>query len=281
MAYTSSSSDWPSPERHVPIHKQRKEKNKAATYSTTSTPKKQKHEPKRNSSSSLHMNESPRRSLRAGTDTTNQKIKNMSAYLSSRTPGEWDGSKKFTKLNVRHCNDNNFDKVGKIYIATSTILNAGQGLFADTEFLPGDVIVEYSGILYHSSDTSYINPTKDNSYIVENNAGWSLDALPLLKQKLPMQYVGGMINSCTKDQVSEKQNCYWYLFDHKCGKYSSINQIHQNSVSTKFKSPESRKAVKERRYFVATKKIKKGDELFTYYGDEYWKEHLGNAFQAP
>ena len=96
-----------------------------------------------------------------------------------------------------------------------------------------------------------------------------------------MQYVGGMINSCTKDQVSEKQNCYWYLFDHKCGKYSSINQIHQNSVSTKFKSPESRKAVKERRYFVATKKIKKGDELFTYYGDEYWKEHLGNAFQAP
>ena len=243
-----SPEDWPAPESYSSIIHASSDSKKSGLSGSQIT---------ENNSHLNRQHESPRRSLRAGIDTANQKIKNMSAYFRSKTPGKWEGSQKFTKLNVRSCNDNNFDKVGKIYIAKSTIPNAGNGLFADTDFLPGDVLVEYSGILYHSLDTSYISPMKDTSYIVENNAGWCLDALPLLNQDIPMQYVGGRINSCTKDQVSQKQNCYWYLFDHKCGKYSSINQIHPNSVACKFKTPEFREAAKERRYFVATKKNSK------------------------
>jgi len=150
-----------------------------------------------------------------------------------------------------------WDNFGKVYLAKSQIsstLDTGYGVFAATNFEPGDVITEYVGTYYKGS---YV---KDSPYlrVYEKNRDRYIDG-----NNKPEQCTSRQIAQMVQDPITPKY-------------YNSGNvRLLANEVDPKFRGDigvvSSRNkpldpSTSERLMEVAMKKIRKGEEIYTSYG---------------
>jgi len=116
-----------------------------------------------------------------------------------------------------------------VYIDTSTIPNAGRGLFAKTSIKKGTVFLEYTGITLNKKQFNSLESDRDADYIVEYSATKFIDG---------RNEIGGMANTLL-------------------GKKKGFN--------AKFFKDRKQKKI----FLKALSDIEEGDEILLYYGDQY------------
>lgn len=123
-----------------------------------------------------------------------------------------------------------------VYISYSKIDNAGLGVFAKNDILPGTFLGEYLGEI--------VNECKNNNYAFSYEKNKLISALDINKSNYT-RYI-----NCSFDNNSENLYC--------------IN------MKTDYMYNEN-KNLKNRKFFFARNLIKKDTELLYYYGDNYAK----------
>lgn len=123
----------------------------------------------------------------------------------------------------------------KTSVRTSTIPGAGFGCFAEMDFEAYDVVTEYGGVIITEED----NKKNRSDFVFRCSDGTRYDACIVLN---PLQEQGRFINDARGTE--NENNCTWY---------------------------ECKHVTPPMLYILASKSIKKGEELFIPYGEEYWE----------
>jgi hypothetical protein len=134
-------------------------------------------------------------------------------------------------------------KKGKIEVKTSTIPNAGKGLFALQDFSKGDEICEFTGKEVSKEEIKKLTGTRAE-YLIGKDDGSTVD---VYNSKSPAKYSNdhdGYLKATKKAGFEKKNNC-------------EIMELDNGEL-----------------WLIATKKIKEGDEIFCSYGSSYWTNWL-------
>jgi hypothetical protein len=124
-----------------------------------------------------------------------------------------------------------------LYIKTSQIPNSGKGLFTSIDFEKNEIISQFKGKILSERESQRRADRNEDGYFMELPSGEILDCK---NTKCFAKYA----NDAEGTKTNFKNNSYIGLDDE------------DNVV------------------IVASKKIKAGDEIFTSYGKEYWKNYL-------
>uniref|UniRef100_A0A0G4FTN2 SET domain-containing protein n=1 Tax=Chromera velia CCMP2878 TaxID=1169474 RepID=A0A0G4FTN2_9ALVE len=137
-----------------------------------------------------------------------------------------------------------------VSIRTSNLPGAGTGLFADRDFEEGDLVSEFAGHLLGFEEAKKLRAAGKAKHIVSLKGGFCLDASSVLK--FP-QGLGGAhhANDGTRHPVPGKKapGC-------------NVKQFWKTDANK----------VTQRVFLIATRAIKKGEEIFTSYSNGFWKE---------
>ena len=126
-----------------------------------------------------------------------------------------------------------------VLVKPSTIPNAGNGLFAARDFAPGDTVCEYTGKV--------------------------LTLVQALKAADSTYMMGGFGLNVHLDARECPESMGRYINDPR--------NPHRYNVEFK-KIKEARKAL-----VVASRTIRKGEEIFASYGSSYWNVHEGTVME--
>lgn len=150
-------------------------------------------------------------------------------------------------------------------VRASSVPAAGMGLFATRNFAKGDPVTEYEGKLITHSEAKQLSKEDRShvrSHILQRWAinGKIVGGRPISASSLQGRGGGAMVNHV----ASSKANV---VFDHvDSAKFAAEMANWMSSPSSPFPDPHGRIT-----FMRASKPIKKGDELFAYYGKDYWK----------
>lgn len=154
----------------------------------------------------------------------------------------------------------NWSNIGKVVVKKSTMLanvDTGNGVFADTDFAPGDVITQYCGKYYPKElpigyerrvHTPYLRVSRDPTAYVDGEKNLS---------KLNMKQVGQII----QDPITEK----YYNSDNKQIMGLHVPPAYRDASCVTAQVPKD-PGLRVHFFDIATKPIKKGEEIFTDYG---------------
>jgi uncharacterized protein len=121
-----------------------------------------------------------------------------------------------------------------LYVKRSQLPDSGKGLFTKVPITKGTRIVEYKGKLQKWKDVKHLDGI--NGYLMYITRNAVIDALP------------------------EKHTFGRYANDAK-----GLSKVHGLRNNAEYVSEGNRC------YIEATRKIKKGEEILVYYGNEYWQ----------
>lgn len=108
---------------------------------------------------------------------------------------------------------------------------AGFGLFAERDFIPGEIVTRYGGVFITEEDFHKF----PSEYVYKCTDGSRTDASVVM---YPMDEQGRWLNDARGT-----------LFENNCGWYESLPDL----------------------FVVTFKDVKKGEEFFINYGDQYWE----------
>ncbi len=123
-----------------------------------------------------------------------------------------------------------------LYLKKSTLPNAGLGLFTDEPFKKGDTIIEYLGEIITWAEALKRDDKGQGGYVFYVTSKHCIDAYP------------------QADSLGKYAN--------DARGFSKIEGLKNNAEY------ETRK---KKAYIVATKNIEPGEEIFVWYGSDYWK----------
>lgn len=134
---------------------------------------------------------------------------------------------------------------GRVEVKTSTIPNAGKGLFALQDFSKDEEICEFTGQTISKEEIKKLSGQRAE-YLIAKDDGTTVD---VYNSKSPAKYANdhdGYLKATKKSGFQKKNNC-------------EIMEIGNGEL-----------------WLVATKAIKEDDEIFCSYGPSYWKNWLKN-----
>lgn len=185
-------------------------------------------------------------SIASNSNSTSTTTSNLSLY--ERLSSQLNPIPKRILENLK--NENECD----IYMALSSVPNSGRGIFAARDFKENEVL---------SISPSVPVPltflfTQLNWYVFASSASYSsfIFGPACIYNTMPTNYYN-------VDQIQEAISSYYSPFDNK-------EEINQNQVDDKHFYPYS---ISNFKYFVAKKPVKKGQELFVNYGDNWLVNH--------
>lgn len=163
-----------------------------------------------------------------------------------------------------------------LMIAKSTITNAGNGLFAKRDFEAGEPITGYEGFLVDQKEARKLVKQKEDTHLrtlisqryVLDGTKLADGALIDTENPLP-QMLGKGGGAFVNDNGASGANAEFEFAD------DAFNRSVDDAIEREIKGgPINRSQYKpEGRivFLLATKKIKKGNEIFVYYGEDFWK----------
>jgi hypothetical protein len=188
-----------------------------------------------------------RRSSRACVKKTNQKIQNV------------------LRTEEHHQGDDNYEWSRRatlghgVSIKESEIKEAGMGLFADRDFDKNDIITEYTGQVINDAAVCDLDNINAFTYVAGMPPKLNIDGFrrDVIKE-LPdgTRGCGSMAND-PRDHT--RTNCATYNSDFAP---RNVPEPSRTGISTPF-----------RLWLLATKPIKRGEEIFFAYGAVYWEKH--------
>ena len=167
-------------------------------------------------------------------------------------------------------------------VGPSTVRGAGRGLFAARDCEEGDLLTCYPGdalVLFDINATiwgEHVDDAHDRSRVDQQymlravRDDWGIVALPgLLEEKDPGSYLGHFANDGVGSAPTRESDLSSYVLE----SFDRANAIHQDFEGCHMVT-------------VATRDIKKGEEIFVTYGPEYWMEqesfvHAGEDDPPP
>lgn len=144
----------------------------------------------------------------------------------------------------------------QVKVKPSKINNAGKGVYAESLYRKGDRVCEYAGNIMDKKLTM-------DMYLMDRSR--YLQEIHPYARDLDEKRV--IIGDRSLEQCGFKAGVY--VNDAGC-----LNKVDSNSIAS-YKSTEQKCNVKsvrydDRLYYVATKRIKRGEELYAHYGVHYW-----------
>lgn len=142
-----------------------------------------------------------------------------------------------------------------VSVKKSTIPEAGNGLFADRIFFKGNIITEFDGEIIDREEARKREIECQASHII------GLDYDTKLDGKFEPKYGKGGGSFANDPMDSQSVN---------------TKKVTIDKVLIKGCQRSGHKTL-TRKFLVATKLIKSGDEIFVNYGSDYWKRNLGQV----
>ncbi|HWA35056.1 MAG TPA: SET domain-containing protein [Cyclobacteriaceae bacterium] len=138
-----------------------------------------------------------------------------------------------TDARLRRVKQQPLKRIKKVLIKKSLLPGAGKGLFAKTAFKKGDRITEYAGPLKKWKDVK--DQDGYNAYLLRLNRTTAIDAR---RSKSPGRYANDAAGFVRVPGL--RNNAEYLTYGNRC-------------------------------FIEATRKIKKGEEIFVSYGGEFWR----------
>lgn len=129
----------------------------------------------------------------------------------------------------------------KVFVQQSTIKGAGLGLFAAVDFEPFEMVTKYGGKIISANEVA----SSLSQYIIEDDHGIHWDAEHETNPNCMARFINDIYGPQRNCHGKKQPNCAIFSHDLK----------------------------KKPCYVKSIKKIKKGEELFVDYGDDFWRDH--------
>lgn len=146
-----------------------------------------------------------------------------------------------------------YKETSTLYLSDSTISGAGKGLFAKKEFKKGDIIDYFEGELLTYEEADFLEKTNSierGAYLIDREATY--EAIWDKKIKLDKPCLDVYNSECMAKWANDAEG------------FTSTGKKNNASLSiTK---------LSKRCFIYALKKIRKDEEIFISYGDDYWIE---------
>lgn len=152
----------------------------------------------------------------------------------------------------------------KVKIQTSNLDNAGMGLFAKAMFHKGEIVCEYAGEIKYKTQMGKLYESDYDEYLKIHKFVRALDRDRVVVGDPKLINDDWMKSGVYVNDGACLDTSIKYDLDPNCkliARYHELSMQRQNVEAY---------VNEDKIYYVATKRIKKGDEIYTHYGKHYW-----------